>query len=87
MTPEWLRRARDHLESWRKCLAKRCLCNVQALPRDDSGPPSEVGARRQKFAAFENACSEVAPGLCVGGGAVAQASTMCSVNVAVASDP
>jgi hypothetical protein len=52
--------------------------NVQALPRDDSGPPSEVGARRQKFAAFENACSEVAPGLCVGGGAVAQASEMLS---------
>ena len=61
--------------------------NVQALPRDDSGPPSEVGARRQKFAAFENACSEVAPGLCVGGGAVAQASTMCSLNVAVAPHP
>jgi hypothetical protein len=51
------------------------FCALQALPRDDSGPPSEVGARRQKFAAFENACSEVAPGLCVGGGAVAQAST------------
>ena len=46
-----------------------------------------MGARRQKFAAFENACSEVAPGLCVGGGAVAQASTMCSVHAAVAPDP
>ncbi len=45
---------------------------TQALPRDDSGPPTEVGARRQKFAVFEGACSEVAPGLCVGGGAVAQ---------------
>ena len=31
-----------------------------------------MGARRQKFAVFEGACSEVAPGLCVGGGAVAQ---------------
>lgn len=46
--------------------------DLQALPRDDAGPPSELGARRQKFAQFEGHCSEVVPGLCVGGGAVAR---------------
>lgn len=32
---------------------------LQALPRDDAGPPSELGQRRQKFAQFEGHCSEV----------------------------
>jgi len=33
--------------------------DLAVLPRDDSGPPSELQARREKFARFEKDCSEV----------------------------
>ena len=35
--------------------------DLAVLPRDDSGPPSELQARREKFARFEKDCSEVNP--------------------------
>ena len=48
--------------------------DLAVLPRDDSGPPSELQARREKFARFEKDCSEVSrhrmvPSLSTGCGA------------------
>ncbi|DBA98729.1 TPA: hypothetical protein ACH3X1_014502 [Trebouxia sp. C0004] len=45
--------------------------DLRALPRDD-GPPTELRARRDKFAFFEQQCSEVDPGLYLGSDAVAR---------------
>ena len=45
--------------------------DLRALPRDD-GPPTELRARRDKFAFFEQQCSEVDPGLFLGSDAVAR---------------
>ena len=45
--------------------------DLRALPRDE-GPPSELRARRDKFAFFEQQCSEVAPGLFLGSDAIAR---------------
>ena len=45
--------------------------DLRALPRDE-GPPTELRARRDKFAFFEQQCSEVAPGLFLGSDAVAR---------------
>lgn len=45
--------------------------DLRALPRDD-GPPTELRARRDKFAFFEQQCSEVSPGLFLGSDAVAR---------------
>lgn len=41
------------------------------LPRDD-GPPSELQARREKFAYFEKQCSPVHEGIFLGGDLVAK---------------
>ncbi len=45
--------------------------DLSALPRDE-GPPSELQARREKFAYFEKHCSEVSEGLFLGSDAVAR---------------
>jgi len=45
--------------------------DLRALPRDD-GPPTELRARRNKFAFFEQQCSEVDQGLFLGSDAVAR---------------
>ena len=45
--------------------------DLRALPHDE-GPPTELRARRDKFAFFEQQCSEVAPGLFLGSDAVAR---------------
>ena len=45
--------------------------DLRSLPRED-GPPTELQARREKFAYFEKKCSEVAPGICLGGELVAR---------------
>ena len=45
--------------------------DLRALPRDD-GPPTELRARRDKFAFFEQQCSEVDPGLYLSSDAVAR---------------
>ena len=45
--------------------------DLRALPRDE-GPPTELRARRDKFAYFEQQCSEVDPGLFLGSDAVAR---------------
>lgn len=45
--------------------------DLRALPRDE-GPPTELRARRDKFAFFEQQCSEVAPSLFLGSDAVAR---------------
>lgn len=45
--------------------------DLRALPRDE-GPPTELRARRDKFAFFEQQCSEIAPGLFLGSDAVAR---------------
>ena len=45
--------------------------DLRALPRDD-GPPTELRARRDKFAFFEHQCSEVDTGLFLGSDAVAR---------------
>ena len=45
--------------------------DLRALPRDD-GPPTELRARRDKFAFFEQQCSEVDRGLFLGSDAVAR---------------
>ena len=45
--------------------------DLRALPRDD-GPPTELRARRDKFAFFEHQCSEIDTGLFLGSDAVAR---------------
>lgn len=47
------------------------LLDVSFAPRDEV-PPSESVLKRQKFAAFERHCSQVADGLYVSGEAVAR---------------
>lgn len=42
------------------------------MPSADSGPPSELQQRRNKFAQFETHCSEVGPGIFLSGDAVAK---------------
>ena len=46
--------------------------DLGSLPGHDSGPPSELQARRNKFAQFEHQCSEVQPGIFLGSEAVAK---------------
>lgn len=45
--------------------------DLSALSRSD-GPPSELQARREKYAFFEKQCSEVADGLFLGSDVVAR---------------
>ena len=45
--------------------------DLQLLPREETAP-SELQLRREKFALYEKHCSEVGPGLFVGGEAVAK---------------
>eukprot|EP00891_Asterochloris_glomerata_P006960 jgi/Astpho2/6960/e_gw1.00107.230.1_t len=45
--------------------------DLRSLPRED-GPPTELQARREKFAFFEKHCSEVSQGLFLGSDAVAR---------------
>lgn len=44
---------------------------MRSLPRED-GPPTELQARREKFAYYEKQCSEVAKGVCISGELVAR---------------
>ncbi len=48
----------EHRDGPRRGPVLRSL-DLAVLPRDDSGPPSELQARREKFARFEKDCSEV----------------------------
>ena len=56
------------------CVARAGLrpLDLGALQGHDGGPPSELQARRSKFAQYEQQCSEVAPNLYVSGEAVAK---------------
>ena len=45
--------------------------DLRALPRDD-GPPTELRARRDKFAFFEQECTRVVEGLYLGSDSVAR---------------
>lgn len=45
--------------------------DLRALPRDE-GPPTELRARRDKFAFFEQECTRVVDGLYLGSDAVAR---------------